>query len=398
MVMVIMAIVVANTVYFMGVNKNTTGTNLKVATNIGEDNEKRRISAYLADQDVCGNSANPINFYNKDIVQLQSPTAGTTIFSTGLVRGSDTLHPFLKVNDLYIKNTHTLSKFYFLENTANPNAQTKYSLIVEYTLRGSGVVGPSANASIKKNIFVKIPLFVELAGGLITRCYARSDVDTPAAGQTNVEKSITNACTGTTAELVTSGSNVLGCNHNITTLACPTAAGNKTVLNAMIINASKQQTYTCGATTFSCASAPLQNFVKAVVGDGTLTCGAIEACNNGAMILRNGTGTSCTTNCAAGYLWSSVSVAGTPLCYERLQPCGAGTYTKEVRADGTLDCQPIVYKNVDCGAGRYATDMNSTAPSDPLTCGAYSKVKTCSSGTWFTSVTTTNPSCVTYTY
>ncbi|MGZ3787090.1 MAG: hypothetical protein ACXVLQ_01130 [Bacteriovorax sp.] len=400
MALVVLALVGANTIYFMGIHKNSTVTNKMVARGIAENNEKTRLSAYLADQDVCGNSLSQINFYNKDITTLTDSNAGINF---DLTRGGK---PFLTNGGTYVRGTHQVEKYYLFADPASANNQTKYSLVVEYSIIQG--VEFKVLPGVQRLKRISVPLFIEFSGNLITRCYARSDQSTAplAAGTTNVELAIKNSCSpdatgatngpNSTAKLLTSGSNIIGCEHKITAQSCPVQQS----LNGMVV-VDNGQTYTCSATTYSCPTTPTQKFAINLIGDGTASCGTPDPnCGPGSTMIRNGTSISCSQNCPAAYLWNSIAPNGSVTCYERLKPCPAGQYTAAVYPDGSVTCKDIIYKSVNCGALRYATDMDSTYPPDPLRCAGYSKVKTCPGGayTYVTSLATPTPACVTYTY
>lgn len=415
-VMIIAGIVGANIYYFAQLDKDATYNAAVQSSASAELSEKRRLTSLLTDTNVC---SDPLNFGGKALANLVEPTASpTTSIGFPLQTGGIT---FLAVGGQYVSkskiagnpaddvNTHTVVSYYLKDQStpANPipSVEKRYALMVRYSISDKNLTqsinnnpnittaaGQSnTNVQYKKFVTIKIPLYLQLSAGNIVKCYASET-------SLSVETILENACMGNNALITNSDDgNKVSCEHKLVAQSC--GAGN--VLKGMSLVASEQQ-FSCGAITGSCSTSPIQQFTGTVNTDGSLTCSAPDnGCAAGTALIMNGGTPTCTTNCAATYIFNSFAASGIPVCYERFKPCPAGQFTSTVSSDGSVTCADIVYKNKDCGAGNYATDMNPTTPGNPLTCTAYSKTKACaapSSVTYVTSFTSVAPACKTFTF
>lgn len=79
-VMLITALIAANSYYFISLNKNAKSTNVSQTTELKEEAEKRRIAAFLADYTVCN-----ANFLGRSITALKNNSTMTSLSKNTVV-------------------------------------------------------------------------------------------------------------------------------------------------------------------------------------------------------------------------------------------------------------------------------------------------------------------------
>ncbi|MDD4973875.1 MAG: hypothetical protein PHY93_05965 [Bacteriovorax sp.] len=383
LVLVLSAVIAANTVYFMGLSKNTATSNALRSIEESELSEKRRLSSILSDNSVCASAA---VLGNKVLTDLATEQTTPFTFSKGGLS-------FLTMGATYFSGSHTAASYQI--DPATKILQIKYN------------ISPAKQLStLKKTALVSIPLVIKTdAAGKITDCYAAPTSTTGAI----VAETITNACLGNSAYKYTGGAFDM-CLHNIV----PATVSGGDFMNTLSFTAPlKEQQYSSTAKYFGdsanskCPSAQTQPLATSIDTTAKLTCSVPDVpCNNGTMMLMTASNAPiCTfneTNSIANALFSSISLTGHDTYYTKPpNPCPNGTYAAEYDANGNVPaekCLPLSITNKDCGALKFATDLNTSQTVDPLRCTAYSKVKACASpGTyvWITSLTTAVPTCST---
>lgn len=398
------ALILANTYYFMEIDKSATARNILAGSQVSEQTEQSRISSYLADFNVCSNSKTGVgNFYGRNITTLQN-TAG---LGFNLVKGAT---EFLAVNAKYVNETHKVTKFHLEADPLIASDELKYSLMVYYTVINSRddkpVVGTVYKRSnIKKTALIKVPLYIKTdASGNIQDCYARPPQDT-VANSTTLEIVVTESCINPAAgptvitAFVETGASIKRCFTNVTGIDCGGGLG---LNNATVSGAVNTQGFTCNGMSSTCTTSPNQTGATAIV-NSVPTC--VEPRNGGcpagsAMVKINDTTTACSTNCGANQLLNSINGAtGAAFCYDRYYPCPSGQYAKTIAANGAVTCDYVKFRNVDCGNNYYATDLDPNDASTPLNCSYYSRVKSCAGVNNFVqSFTAVTPYCRNFYY
>lgn len=398
-VMLITALIAANSYYFLSLNKTAKTTNVSQTIELKEDAEKKRIAAFLADYTVCNS-----NLAGKTIAALKAnPAAPDTSQISNLKKGGIN---FLNYGSTYAGGTHTLTRIFLLEDTTSSVVKTKYSLVASYTVF-------QGKTTAKKNASVTIPLYIDQdAGGVVTRCYARPDEDTALTG-TKVEQAVQSACLGETALFANSGGDI-SCKHEVLPTSCISPGGVLTgnLLKDVEITSQHELKFNCGYLPISdcpTTTTPFPNLGTSI-SNSTVQCANPDSpaiCPNGqAMVFNNGNTIGCASQCLpttdTNLLHHSYqATSGSPICYTRPLACPPGKYAEKILANGQTRCGDIRYKGLGCPANTYVTDMDteSTGPNAPFTCSSYTKSKSCASAgtyTYVNSFNTVTPICVNY--
>lgn len=410
-VMAVSALILANMVYFIELNKDSKKKNVLYGAHIAEQSEEGRIGAFLADLGVCTSNFAGVN---PDSYTSASPFPSTKKLEKNTIS-------FLEVGGKYLSNSHVVKNFYFYSDLANTNDNTKYSLVVVYDILDTGVADLTMKSNIpKKSSRVEIPLYIEKTGTNIARCYARPYQDLATTGST-VELAVQAACK-TTALTPANQSNtnnidvlnnlpsvaIQECLHNVApdiNMLCAQAG----MLNKLTIDTNGGGNvlgFSCQGLILTCPTNDQQLFKTITNSSAASSCSTpTTPCSGGSAFIAAGSGSvACSQQCPSNRLWSSVDTTGNPTCYERSGSCPAGEYVKEVRADNTVVCNPVTHKNKYCTdtVNQYVTSINQNMYSgNPFTpCTNYSKVKTQCAGrfNFVSNFGTPTPTCRTFTY
>lgn len=423
------ALILANTYYFLAVNKTTSSRTKMTQTTIETQTEQSRISSYLADLNVCakqtvtgGVTTGTGLFYNRTITSLSDRVNGIPFpLISSAATGSQT---FLKVNDLYSKRTLQAKKFYLQPDTAISTSavnEVRYNLIVEYELKNSINSALPAN-NTRKVTTTKIPLVIQRVSASddrIVNCYARpSTLADTVESTSSMSTAVRQAClnpeassptdTNTAFLDLTTSAAIATCNFRMNfpalpapqIIVCPAGMVLKSAGISHTPPNEGRQEFTCEALqTTVCPPSPNQAVLSGVV-DSVPVCGSPASCGTGSMMIKNGSNpselTACTTNCNIGspnpnvyQLLHDYAGNGTPSCIDlgRITPCPTGQYAQSVDANGVPSCDYIKYRNVSCPAGQFATDMD---PINGLRCQTLTIVKDCPGQNNF-AVTFVNP-------
>lgn len=397
------ALILANTYYFMAIDKNTAAKNKLTATQVNVQTEQSRISSFLSDINICGRTLTSTtgtgNFYNRNITTLTDTVAGIPF---DLVASNG--QPFLKKDYRYAGRSQKVLKYYLKSDDAIANVASSYSLVVEYEMVNPNDKEPYSPAtdfvskSPKKFTVTRVPLTLQIdASNLIVNCFARPTTtadDKSGGGFSTLERAVMDSCKNaapvgglpnTDGAFFDNTTSIYGCFHRITPITCPIGQ----VINSAEVTAptsppsaagaESTQQFTCLALSSACATTPIQAVVTGVT-NSVVTCGIPKngSCGAGQMMIKNGASIACATNCPTDQMFHSITAGGVPTCYNRTNLCPTGMFAKSVDASGTPSCEYIKYRNVDCGDSNYATNLD---PVNGLSCAYYNRAKNCA-GTW----------------
>ncbi len=426
------ALILANTYYFLAVDKSSSARNKMTQTTIETQTEQSRISAYLADINACAKQtllngvptgAGVGNFFNKSLATL-SDTAGMNFdLISSTATGAQT---FLKKDERYARKTLKVTKYYLQPDdsiSASATNEIRYYLVVEYQLKNPNDKEPYSDATdfpvnnTRKTSITKVPLVIQRVSAgddRIINCYARpSTLADTNESTSSMSTAVREACknpatpadTNTAYLNTTSSAAIATCNHNIALPSC----GAGMVLNSAGINQAagvnfNRQEFTCAPLiTTPCAASPNPTVMNGVI-NSVGQCASATSCGTGSMMIKNGATTfTCTTNCnigtvAAYQLFHSYNSSGTPTCYDlaRSVTCPAGQYAKSVNQNGVPTCEYIKYRNVSCPNSYFATDMD---PVNGLNCQYLNKAKDCAgSNNYIAHFAWTSTACKNFTY
>lgn len=398
------ALILANSYYFMSLNRSSQKTAIGTKTEVSEQSEQSRIAGALSDLNICTSSD---NFGGKNLASMVGAQIPFPIKRNSI--------NILELNKAYSKDTHVVSRFQLEGDSSISNAQLRYSLVVTYNANNNVAAGVNGKASLpKRSAVVKVPLFIETDGsGNITRCYARPTQDTT-ANSTAVEIAVAQACvngsstTPLSFKRSTAGSAIAECVTNVEEKICGTGQ----VFNGLGINTSNTGTpgsenrreASCLGYSALCTSSPVQ-LVATNISSSNLTCSdpANGICTGSAMIRNSGSGSgiSCSTSCSTAHLlFNSYNANGSPNCLNATTSCPAGQYPTGVDSVGNVTgCAYVQYRGKSCGANQYATDIDPSDTANPFKCAAYTRTRTCSGTFNFaTSFNTTGIGCTNYNY
>ena len=412
LVLAILGLVIANTYYFMDVEKSTKEQNIKRGSELEDNSEKLRLASFLSDVKVCSSDNSPAlpalgvgntGFGRRTIAEIN--TLGGPIGSEFSLK-KDNIE-FLKLGDVYARGSLKFLKYQIvLTNPSSPSADISknYSLLVTYSL----VDRLTKVASATRTKVIRLPLYIVFESGnpanKIVTCYTEAD-ETLGTVSTTVQK----ACNGTAALVGTNATNGLTeCQHNINNQTCT----NSEVLIGVQANANKED-FVCGhpenkaTTSQKCPQTPMREFLSDLRINDEFVCRSTETgCNDGQMFVMGASGSPvCVTNCNVNQLFKSVGASGTPNCLNRPDQCPVGQYSKEIRANGTVNCQPYTYLNKSCSPGYVATDVDiaageSASGDAAFHCRLITKKKVCAEPTTVTtfvrSLATVVPTCQTF--
>lgn len=397
------ALILANSYYFLELNRSASKTGAITRSEISEQAEQARIAGALSDLTICASTS---NFGGKALASLINTQIPFPISRNGI--------NILELNKSYSQDTHAVSRFHLESDSLISNPQLRYSLIIVYDQARNvpNSISPKKGVA-KKTATVKIPMFIETDGsGLITRCYARPTENT-IEKQTAVELAVKYACINgsTTTPLVfersaSASSAISECVNNVQELTCGTGQ----VLNSVAVNISSptvpgsenRREGTCIGFNRACATTPVLQFVQNIVSSN-LTCSdpANGGCSGALMIRNSGNanGFSCSQTCSTTHqLFNSYNANGSANCLNTSTACSiSGQYATTVDSNGNVTgCAYVTYRNRWCTSPstQYATDIDPTTPSDPFKCQSYTKTKDCPGNyNYATSFTSTTIAC-----
>lgn len=400
LVLAIMGIVIANTYYFMSVEKSAKDQNIKRGTEIDDNSERIRVGAFLSDSTICTS-----NFGGKTISAINTP--GTT----NLVKGSSPAVPFLTTTDVYSRGTlkftdYKISKVIPDTVPGIPEGK-RYAININYS-----IVDKSKGITTTKKKTIRIPFFMILnPSSQITTCYTEADQNFE-----TVNNAVTAACKGPTARLtIVDGLNE--CHHDVLPLQCPEGnvingikigdAGNTVTENRLQFLCGSPATVAAGGTA-KCAELPIKTFVSEILSTASVNCNTTDNNCSAGQYLMMGSGTApiCATGCSAlDEMMVEMNSNGTARCVKRTSVCTKpNEYPKQINPDGTVVCTPYTIVNKKCLATELATDINPEAASESLMlgCKAFVKNKACPTPGVYTFVkdfqTSAIPGCSAYTY
>jgi hypothetical protein len=400
MVMVALALVSSGTYFVLQLTKESKVTG-SLAKNISlVELEKKRIAAVLADNRTCKLATNfgGVAF------------GGSTLSRTSLVTGAGDI--LAATGSSYYDKMLTLDRIEVHTAGGTPGPKN-YELILSYLNNTS-----SSNYSGKKHAVIVIPMYMEIVGGVITNCYARSD-------GTEVDEIIRASCSPTS--IVSSVANVksvlnlsntvpVGCTNDITFLdtsiptnentTCSghlllmgitmTGATSPDIGNSIHVLNVNDPTYTttsyCGGlqgavSSSNCAA----NTYMYKLNSSAATCDQpgdarnVISCSSGDLLWWNSsTSSTCVTvTCSAGQFVNQITSSGA-ICYQAPPTtCAAGEYVKEFRTSGSDVCAtlPVIGSANTCTGSSFGTSITraTTTTDGVLNCTNYNKAKSCSS-------------------
>jgi hypothetical protein len=422
LVLAILGLVIANTYYFMDVEKSTKEQNYKRSAELEDNSEKLRLASFLADVEVCSstNTTPPIPppgsgnfaFGGRTITEIND-TAGSVlplkkkdiIFLQPATATGPASAPNYK--PLYGRNSLRFLKYQIvLTNPALPATDSKnYTLMVTYTIMDRLTQVIPTN----KTKIIRLPLYIvfELGNpvGKIMTCYTEADESLG-----TVKATVDNTCFGDAA---TQGTNALNglieCQHNIVNQECLKSR----VLVGVTTDAQHQEVFTCETpqnkanSSAKCTQAPMREFLSDIKINDEFICRTTDTgCPDGQMfVMGPGAAPVCVSYCPLNTLFKGVGVSGSPDCIPRPEQCPTGEYTKEITTDGKVKCKPYTYLNKSCDPGWIATDLDIAAGESATATAAFhcrliTKTKVCPEPTTITtfvsSLATATPTCETY--
>jgi hypothetical protein len=406
LVLAILGLVIANTYYFMDVEKITKEQNIKRGSEIENNSEKIRLASFLADVSVC---SHPDVFGNRTLATINSPAGSVVPLKK---TGANFLEPAVATGPAPAPNYQPLysrGSLRFINynitatSPANPELGKRYSLIVTYSIINR------ADQSIPtyKTKVIRLPLYIVFNGGtaagVINTCYTEAD-----EGLNTVSNAVDASCKGNTALYATVG--LVECQHNQINKACLYGEG---LIGVKVDSpTTKRQEYTCGhpqnngATGSNCTETPIRELLGDLQNGDIFVCKTTDpSCPDGRMFVMGSAGAPvCVSYCAVNQLLKSVNSVGAPNCISRPSLCPVGEYTETITAGGSVGCKPYTLLNKTCSAGKVATDVDPTAGSAAsgdtvLNCQPITKDKDCATSTETTfvqSFATVTPTCNTY--
>lgn len=379
--LVMAALIAANTVYFIGLTKNSSITNSTTANQMGELNEQRRLSTLLSDSFVCKSVLGSINLGSVPT----APVIGAFSF-TNPKSGIKFLENTASTPSTfdYVNNTHG-PRSYWISYNGTPN---QYTLNIRYDIANNR----KAN-TIKGSTVAKIPLFIELdSSNNIQNCYAN-----PSPIYSIVEKTVEAACVGNSAFKDPSN---FSCKH----VVIPFTSGPLNFIKTISLTAANEQQFSSDSffgTGMNCGSAPMRKLMKSFDSNGNLSCATPDEipCPGGTMLIMNGSTPVCSDNqtyATSNALFNSITAGGTETYYVKPDNVCPGKYVSGYSATGVASCADFTIVSEDCGPLKFATDLDTEATSAPLSCGSYTKTKSCTTPGPFSnivSLATVVPTC-----
>jgi hypothetical protein len=421
-VLSILALVIANTYYFMDVQKNTKDQNIKRGAEIEDNTEKIRLASFLSDASVCSSINTPPPpagkendvFGGKTISQINlagnNPLkkAGIEFLKTAIPTG-----PANKPNFQPLYGRGSLKLLHY-EIVANPQpalpapqipVEKLYYLKVTYTI----VDRSDLQNDTGKTKVIRLPLYLVFTAGnpnnVINTCFTEAD-----EGLNTVTNAVSESCKGTTARLVTNG--LLECQHEQNDQTC---ANSEVLVGVKLTDDNPsigKQEYVCAYPKNAAVTAGIYCSAGELLSDlqinDKFVCSTTDpSCAPGQMFVMVGATIkpNCVQNCAANELFKSVGSSGVPTCIPRPKQCPVGQYTKTISKGGEITCEAYTVLNKTCSAGKVAADIDPTAGASAsgdtaLGCRVITKDKVCpgttTETTFVQSLTSVTPACKTF--
>ncbi|WP_244946468.1 hypothetical protein [Bacteriovorax stolpii] len=314
----------------------------------------RRVISEISDEAVCSTTN---NFLGKN----PNNTAQTALYTaTGTA--------FLQENGNYGltgtgASTTSQGQIQVTDIRTVANGVNEMILKVSFQRKGAGLLTFTTPTVTKE-----LPLNTILdASGNITSCFGNFD---------QIAKNAVNlACQGNAAKYdAPTAANPYGtCTHNnldITNTAagCPDGQYIKAVTTS-----SGRTEYTCASLNHAC---PTGQFVTGYDNAGNVKCGyALKPCAAGSVLLKNSAGAyTCTavdcTIYGIFYAFAGFNANGGIICREIgfQRNCGANNFSRQVNANGDVDCNAMALNARTCPEGQRITGVDSAGTP---TCAAF---------------------------
>lgn len=402
LVLAMLGIVVANTYYFMNVDKETKNQNIKRSSEVEDNSEKIRLISFLSDSSTCTRI-----FENQNVPYTSTaPLSKKTEVLTS--PGTFNYINFLETGTLYARNSLKFVSYRIglTDPTASspPALEKRYSLFVTYTIMDRR---PTVPVATLKNRVIRLPLNIVFKGtppsasNQIKTCYTDPTND----GDT-IANTVDSSCLGD-GVLKVSGTPP-ECQHNQPDFSCP---GGKVFTGLTNNSADGSFTFSCGKPvnaggttgTEQCSTTPIKTLLYEITNLDRFNCrSADNSCAQGDLLVMGAGGTHvCAKPCSAVTLFHSMNANGTPTCIAKPQSCPTNQYAKTIYDNGNVDCADYPILGKSCPAGKFATDIDPSKSNGDTAfkCVTLDKTKECPSPgvyTFVQSFTTPTPSCNTY--
>lgn len=414
LVLAILGLVIANTYYFMDVEKNTKEQNIKRGAEMVDNSEKIRLASFLSDVNVCSSTG---VFKDKTISVINTPPLpgqpviplkkGLYNFLESAVQTGPPTDP--KFKPLYGRGSLKLLRYEIL---AKPQPAAPAPLIPNEKLYYLNVTYSIIDRSILqqetgKTKVIRLPLYIVFnAGnptGNIETCFTEAD-----EGLNTVTNAVTASCKGDTALLVDDG--LIECQHEQTNQVC---SGSEALDGINFDPTTHKQGYTCafpknvgGTAGTYCSTTPMMELLVELQSDDKFVCGTTDTgCEGKMFVMGPASAPNCVTTCAVDQLFKSVNSAGTSTCIPRPKQCPVGKYTRTITANGDITCESYTVLDKTCSVGKVATEVDPTLDSSvsgdaALGCRDITKDKVCpgvtAETTFVQSFATVTPTCKTF--
>lgn len=385
------SVVVGLSYYVMGLNRNSKVQSAMVKNTSFVELERRRISAVLSDNETCKTAA---NFGGQSAIRV-----GITSLNTL------TNQPLVTVNTKYYNDTLTLSSIQTRINPDSPFPGTskQYEVVLNYLDSSTG-----RNAYIgKKQTLIRIPMFMNVVGGLVSECYAITE-------NNEIDIAIKDSCSPVTpaaninSYVNTANGSAIECQRNVGFAAgsstdCPLTPTRTTALGGFDQNISNGTvTYNTSRCTGITAACPAGQTAHAIV-DSNIQCDDVGSardpvtCSPGEMLYHSGgTSTSCVSaDCTVPLEFVQSMNSTSETCYSApATTCPPNQYVYIFDKNGTDQCKILPAMSGSCAPSNYGDSITraTTTVNGTLNCSAYNKAKSCGSPSPTTYMTGTNAS------
>lgn len=376
LVLAILGLVIANTYYFMDVEKSTKDQNIKRGAEIEDNSEKVRLASFLSDVNVCSSiNEAPVTgnevFGGKTLATINTLPAPGTPAVPLKKRGVNFLETAIQTgpnenpNFQPLYGRGSLKLLYYQIVVTNPAAELskRYSLQVTYSIiNRANQLLPTGKTKV-----IRLPIYIVFTGGtsagVIKTCFTEADNDL-----NTVTSAVTGACQGDTALL-----NGLECQHEQIDKTCPV---NEVFTGVKVSDplagpvATNKIEYKCGRPLnagsippiMDCPTTPVRHLLGSVQDGDKFFCQTTDptGCTNSQMFVMGATEPKCVQHCAANALLNSIDSTGYSNCFPRPDPCPPGEYAQQISAGGKVSCKQYTLVNKLCSPGMAARNINPT--------------------------------------